>query len=354
MLLEINDSPQIPLDKRIDLSLDPPSEVDEPRLEIDEPGNPGYAGGLPTKSLKSLLKEVPHLDYAATAERMPDKVADLQASHDSLAADAQAQHPPPFLTADDIDNYIYEIDQRLAAEAEQRGLPAYDMLPTLAPLAHTNGYASAVNGNGTKEPQTPAGAPSSRDFAVKNPVSVYNWLRKHAPKTFLQDGESTPADKGENGDDHHAGGGRGGNRKSVAGERGGNKAPTRAGERKSGRASAAHGRGKRLSMDDSMGDYDDDVGVETLPTPSASSKGGKRKRTVDDDPGYRPKGGSSRPKKQKRKSEGGGGGDSTPTTSTHKRAASRKSMDAAATEPDQEPEAVATKMDVDGKTGKED
>ena len=244
---------------------------------------------------------MPHFTFSSAAERFPDLLADLEAGRDSPADPAQGQpHPPSFLTADDIDNYNWEIDTRLADKEFTRNGKVSVHLPTLAPLAHPD---SVINGtNGAKD----AGAASSasRDFVLRNPTSVYNWLRKHAPKTFLQDGETH--DK-ENGDEQHGASARGQGR--GKGDRGSTR-----GAGRSKRASAAH----KSATNDSV-DGDEDGGYEVL-TPSTIGGKGKRKRVVDDDPGYRPKGGSSRPTKKKRKSEGGT--DSTPTTGTKR---SRKS-----------------------------
>lgn len=303
ILLDVNSSGQIPPNKRIDLSLDPPSDDDAPCLDIDRPSTPPPEP-RPETSYKKLLKEVPHVTYASAAERFPELVADLEAGRDSPADPAQGlPHPPSFLTADDIDNYIWELDTHLANEDAAAGNGKTDTapLPTLAPLAHADR---------TSNPKD-----SQRDFAARNPTSVYNWLRKHAPKTFLQDGEHEKDGGGggggarENGDDGHAVG----SARRLKGER----APRGAGAPRAKRASAAHMR----TAGESFEDVDDDHGYGGPGTPTApgsSAAKGKRKRVIDDDPGYRPKGGSSRPAKKKRKSEGP---ERTPTA----KAASRKS-----------------------------
>ena len=108
-----------------------------------------------------------------------------------------------------------------------------------------------------------------REMALRNPVSVYNWLRKHQPQVFLQDNETNP-----------------------------DKPPRAYGSRKSGRAST------RESLVKQEPDLYDDDGIAV----EATSSKGKRKR--DDDGGYRPKGGSARPSKRKltnSKDELGGG-----------------------------------------------
>lgn len=233
---------------------------------------------------------MPHFTYASAAEKFRDLLADLQAGRDSPADPAQGQpHPPSFLTADDIDNYIWEIDMQLAEEELSRTGKPPSLLPTLAPLAHPHDHPV----NGSKEGVPPQS--TNRDFALRNPTSVYNWLRKHAPKTFLQDGENEK----ENGDEANSATARG----KVKGERWGRTT----GSARAKRTSAAH-RDKASTGED----FDDETGYDVA-TPTAVGGKGKRKRVVDDDPGYRPKGGSSRPTKKKRKSEGAEG---TPTAGT--------------------------------------
>jgi IEC3 subunit of the Ino80 complex, chromatin re-modelling len=96
-----------------------------------------------------------------------------------------------------------------------------------------------------------------REMALKNPVSVCNWLRKHQPQVFLQDNEA------------HA-----------------EKASTRLA---TSRAS------KRASIVKQESDLYDEDGIAI---DVGSSSRGKRKR--DDDGGYRPKGGNGRPLKRKK------------------------------------------------------
>lgn len=240
MLLDINESPQIPFERRIDLS-----------LEDDEDNSDTDVAEKPTKSLRRLEQEVPHQSYASTIEQFPDVLDDLE-PHDSTL------NPTTFLTADDVDEYLFELDTRLKLKPK----------PSLAP--------SALG----KEMTNPAA-----NFALRNPTSVYNWLRRHAPKTFLQDLEKDKekdkkdkdkADRyGDKDDD-----GPKPKRKSTGGPR-------------TKRQSAASRKKEEKEAAESM-DWDDDVGYEA-PAPK-----GKRKR--DDDGGYRPKGGSSRPTK-KRKSK---------------------------------------------------
>lgn len=333
VLLDVNNRPQIPTEKRFDLSLPVLSDKKEPALPIDkEPSS----GPRPTKLLKDLITDVPHLDFAATAERFPDVATELLTGIDSPAADAShQQHPPSFLTADDIDNYLWEIDVQIAAEPELYGEPS-ELLPTLAPLAREQNGGSNLVGRGATPLAAPHGkdasaagassiSTSSRNFALRNPTSVYNWLRKHAPKTFLQDHEGGDDKKEKGGekssrkphrldddDDEEdsrpaARKGAGGSARKASGEGRASNWAARSkaersskGERASKRSKASLAKDKRKSMDETMYDLDDEV--------ARGGNKGKRKRAVDDDTGYRPKGGSSRrPAKKRTKNNSLGG-----------------------------------------------
>lgn len=337
VLLDVNNRPQIPTEKRFNLSLPLLAGPEkEPGLPIDkEPPS----GPQPTKSLRDLIADVPHLDFATTAERFPDVATELLTGIDSPAADAShQQHPPSFLTADDIDNYLWEIDVQIAAEPELYGeLP--ESLATLAPLAREQNGGSNVVGRGATPLAAPHGkdasaagasniSTSSRNFALRNPTSVYNWLRKHAPKTFLQDHEGGDDKKEKGGDKSSrkphrleddddeedsrpaARKGAGGSARKASGEGRASIGAGRAkaersskGERASKRSKASVAKDKRKSMDETMYDVGDEAGYDAR----AGNKG-KRKRAVDDDTGYRPKGGSSRrPAKKRTKNNSLGG-----------------------------------------------
>jgi len=136
-------------------------------------------------------------------------------------------------------------------EQYQEGLDAF--LDGKAP----NPRPYATNNLGHKHPEK--NADREREMQLRNPVSVYNWLRKHQPQVFLQDNEA------------------GGDKQKTA-------------PRASKRAAA------NIKQDPEM--YDEDG----IALDGAAASRGKRKR--DEDSGYRPKGGSNRLTKRKRE-EGG-------------------------------------------------
>lgn len=227
LLLDINESPQIPPERKINLDPDGADDTDD------------ETSPRPTKSLRRLVDEVPHQCFSEVVDSYPKIIEELQPDDPNV-------YPTAFLTAADVDNYIAEIDSRLGLKAK----------PAVPPPA-TDLRKSATN------------------FALRNPTSVYNWLRRHAPKTFLQDLE-----KDKDREKHHDEDG-GGKRKGG-------------GARGSKKQSAAHRKeaGEPVEWDEEAANDDQPFG----------SVRGKRKR--DDDGGYRPKGGSSRPTKRRARKSG--------------------------------------------------
>ncbi|KAI0134569.1 IEC3 subunit of the Ino80 complex, chromatin re-modelling-domain-containing protein [Xylariales sp. AK1849] len=247
-LMDINDSPQIPPERRIDLSLNDDDDDDDNDTEDEADTSP-----KPSKSLKRLIEETPHNSFAATVEHYPEVLEDLQPKDPEV-------YPTSFLKADDIDTYLAEVDMRIGLKAK----------PAVPPPSQSN------------TPNT-----SAANFALHNPTSVYNWLRKHAPKTFLQDLEKDKEkDKEKDHDNGHSEKAEGGNKRKSGANRG-TKRPSAASR-------------KEVEKGEPM-EWDEEATRDN--NTNYGSLRGKRKR--DDDPGYRPKGGSSRPtKKRARKSVG--------------------------------------------------
>ncbi|GKT90795.1 hypothetical protein Ct61P_08645 [Colletotrichum tofieldiae] len=268
----------------------PPEDSSFPPLDVDEEPNPDE----PTKSLKTLLKEVPHYTYSQAKEQYPTVVADMEPF-------SGEPHPPSFLTPDDIDDYIHDIDRRIDPD---------NLLPTLAPAARTNAPLPETNPHAL-----------SQSIAMKNPTSVYNWLRKHAPKTFLQDAENaapaaddeaveTPQTDGRKrrggghrGESTRGGRSRGGKRASLAAVRA-EKAAQRAAEKAAAAAErAAALRRDADSYDHSMEDEADSDGPasQRRPPVAARESAPAETRTRDTGPGARAAG---RPRRSRgRKSE---------------------------------------------------
>ncbi|KAI4944155.1 hypothetical protein J4E91_009010 [Alternaria rosae] len=188
------------------------------------------------KSLASLEAKIPH----TTRADMPD--------HPVEGIDL-SEHAPGYMSPTHEDEYLLATDQLLEQpgfdQALQQGRPVR--------------LASA---------QPPL---SEKDLTVRNPDSVYNWLRKHQPQVFLQDKDAA----------HH----ENLSEKSAAPKT--SKANTTKVKRESN-----IGGGTPAPRD-----HDDED--------SAAPETGKGRRKTgggggDDDTAYRPKGGSSRPTKRKR------------------------------------------------------
>lgn len=276
----MNNSPHLPSNQRVDLSATLPGSTITPIPPAFPPtvseqqgmtrGQESYnkllgyirtstaakrsSSAPPSKSLASLMATVPHRPFEVTT--VPPSVYNIPSVPPEMARDLEIApnkpEPVAYVSADRMDEHLALVDTSLGLARE----------PTL--------YTS--NPNFTPAPLHL----SDKDLEVRNPVSVYNWLRTNEPKVFLQDGE--PASLAE-------------------------KAATKPG--------ALRGAGKRAAIpapskpdavefveEDGMG-YDVNVGV---PGKERTPAGGKRKRVADEDGGYRPKGGSSRPTKKKRES----------------------------------------------------
>lgn len=112
---------------------------------------------------------------------------------------------------------------------------------------------------------------SEKDLTLRNPDSVYNWLRKHQPQVFLQDKDAAHPEIASE--------------KSVP-----HKTP--GASRKSMKRESNVGGGTPAPRDHDEGE--DSAAPETGKGRRKTAGGG------DDDTAYRPKGGSSRPAKRKR------------------------------------------------------
>ena len=191
------------------------------------------------KSFKALLASVSHTRSLSVAETY-------------MAEELCTTPPPPtYVTPQQEEEYLASIDAAL------------DSNPPINPFLNPKPAST----DREKE----------REQILRNPVSVYNWLRRYQPQVFLQDHEGTL-------------------------EKTGMKSSRGAGKRASAAAARNNMSEQHLST---MVDFMDDAAAGDGYSPAAGlsvatsrSAGSKRKREKDEDAGYRPKGGSS----------GGGGG----------------------------------------------
>jgi hypothetical protein len=268
LLFDVNESAQIPVDKRIDLTADIPAlspippllsndelynaaELQTPegqalyneiRTMISEKASSNDAS-KPLKSLAALMTATPHLSL-----NHPSLPSELMTS---LEPDEGQTAPLAYLTPDQLDDYIDDVDASL-------GL--------VAPLP-------------PQFQNTP-----QHDLTFGNFHSPYNWLRRNVPQIFLQDGESS--------------------------------------EKSHGKPGALRGAGKRASMPapskpDALEFVEEDgIGYDAALGGPVHAKG-KRKRE-EDDGGYHPKGGRATGEGKAKKPRKKKSDETTPATSGRK------------------------------------
>jgi hypothetical protein len=242
LLLDVNNSAQIPVDKRIDVTSEAPGLSPIPSLVSDD--DLASLGTLRTQEGQALMAELRSMlaERAATnrASKVPKSLAQIMSTTPHLTSDNPAlsrevltslePFPPEtvpysYLSPDQLDDYIYDIDASLGT-----------VLPV--PLQFN-------------QPVTP-------DHAFGNYHSPYNWLRRNQPQIFLQDGEGS--------------------------------------EKSHGKPGALRGAGKRASIPaptrtDALEIVEEDGQGYDFALGGPSTKYGKRKRD-DDDGGYHPKSGT--------------------------------------------------------------
>jgi len=251
LLLDLNSCPQVPPRLRYDLRPRgaPPSASDgtgpiydqeEGHLALRKARYQLQSGELTSSAYQKLENSLLDSPAFAPSQSYASLVASVPVSVSSGIEKQDFSGPIPsgFLTAKQEEQYL---DSSLNHTAS-------------VPRPHVANSLSNANAEQTAE--------QKREMQLRNPVSVYNWLRKHQPQVFLQDNEAN-----------------------------GERPPRSTGSRSSKRAAANRESGVKHEHD-----LYDDEGFAVEPVgPTAR---GKRKR--DDDGGYRPKGGNSRPSKRKK------------------------------------------------------
>jgi len=257
LLYDLNRCPQIPPQRRYDLRPQGAFPKKKQTTDTEEDLLVTYDSSTASAALRQARHELRSGDMTLSEyQRLADAILESpgfapQKSFSSLSK-MPTQHTVTNAEQDqDTNGFVPPATGFPSSHQEEQylqGLDSYLTGSSETPRAFANGLA-ARNGDRSTE--------RDRDMALRNPVSVYNWLRKHQPQVFLQDNEV------------HA-----------------EKPPRGSAFRSSKRASTSIKQEPEL--------YDDD-GIAMDMSLSAR---GKRKR--DDDGGYRPKGGNSRPAKRKK------------------------------------------------------
>ncbi|KAK4942458.1 hypothetical protein LTR10_017754 [Elasticomyces elasticus] len=251
LLVDLNTCPQVPprlrydlkpapeQNKRDDISKEEVTE-EEGHLRLRKARYQLQTGEIDAKAYRDIESSV-----LATPAFIPER------SYTSLLELA----PSPSQNGDKTETNTGAPDMFLSTRHEEQYLHSLDAFldgTTTNPRSHTTHSLGSRNAEKTTERE--------REMQLRNPVSVYNWLRKHQPQVFLQDNEP-----------------------------GAEKAARPTGSRSSARKSV-----NKESLKQEPELYDDDgIAID-----AGSSARGKRKR--EDDSGYRPKGGNSRGTKRKK------------------------------------------------------
>ncbi|PKY07726.1 hypothetical protein P168DRAFT_294008 [Aspergillus campestris IBT 28561] len=188
VLLEFNDSLHIAPDVRYDLTA---------------PGDDDEGDFLPTPHRE---QSPAHRDPTAAASRLKDAKAELAAGRLSVDAyhdlENTIKHGKAFAPRLHYRSLIQtpHTDPRLEEGADDRapGSQFEQTLGFLTPEHETEYYLSmdAKLGDESAALQLgratdkPSFAERERDAALRNPISVYNWLRRNQPQIFLQDNEN--------------------------------------------------------------------------------------------------------------------------------------------------------------------
>ena len=249
LLHDLNRSPQLEPSFRYDLS--PPS-VKNTQAPPSQP-----ASDVPYR-----LQPISVLLRKCRENLSPEdrSIAEYRALQDTFLED-------PAVRASKSLALLSQYDDTTAKSTSRAAIESKDVISGYPTLSEEERYQEALdgylNGNAATPRVLPPGRAGDRiserekEIALKNPVSVYNWLRDNHPGVFLQDNEP------------HA-------------------------EKSSARPSNSRTSKRASTIKQEPELYDEDgIAIEAR----ASAKG-KRKR--DEDGGYRPKGGNGRASKRKK------------------------------------------------------
>ena len=260
LLLDVNESTRIPPHLRYDLRSPTPSESAVPALE------PDVASRKPVElgNARAALEEAKH--ELSTGQITPNSYRQLEAAlnealHKSLSLSQLSGTSHTVLDDVPEDDLPHDVGESspagyLSLEHEEEYLATLDTgIGGLGPRNQGNTDSHPIRSNDR-----------DKDAALRNPVSVYNWLRKHQPQVFLQDSDSPPD-------------------KSTA-------KPSNA--------------TKTLRRSTIVSKQEPELLDEEGFLISANLEGLSRSKRKRDDEPYRPKGGSSRPSKRKKTGSGPG------------------------------------------------
>lgn len=247
-----------------DLSPYGPSEIESTRAALEEAKQDLYAGQITPAAFKTMEAEfhaiLNRTNSLSNLSRVQHTTLNI-VSAEAMPKDLLQEAPIGYMTPSHEDEFLSALDAYLAN------------LPSEAPLM-------------LPRPFRPTDREREKDAQLRNPVSVYNWLREHRPKVFLQD--PRPEEK-ESAPEKVS---------SVSESAGHKPSPKPPSSGTAKRRSAAGPKQEVEPEPEILDDEGNVIGGAGIEPPAPKSK---RKR---DDDAYRPKGGSSKPRKRGKGSSG--------------------------------------------------
>ncbi|KAL9071590.1 MAG: hypothetical protein Q9161_004157 [Pseudevernia consocians] len=247
-----------------DLSPHGPSEIESTRAALEEAKQELYSGQITPAAFKAMEAELHVIlnrtNSLSNLSRVQHTTLNI-VSADEMPKDLLQDAPIGYMTPGHENEFLSALDTYLAN------------LPPEAPLM-------------LPRPFRPTDREREKDAQLHNPVSVYNWLREHRPKVFLQDPRPEEKESAPE-------------KVPSVSESAGHKAspkPPSSGTAK--RRSAAVPKQEVEPEPEILDDEGNVIGGTGIDLPAPKSK---RKR---DDDAYRPKGGSSKPRKRGKGSSG--------------------------------------------------
>ena len=247
-----------------DLSPYGPSEIESTRAALEEAKQDLYAGQITPAAFKTMEAELHAIlnrtNSLSNLSRVQHTTLNI-VSPEAMPKDLLQEAPIGYMTPSHEDEFLSALDAYLAS------------LPSEAPIM-------------LPRPFRPTDREREKDAQLRNPVSVYNWLREHRPKVFLQD--PRPEEK-ESAPEKVS------SVSESAGHKPSPKPPSSSSAKRRSTAAPKQEVEPELEILDDEGNVIGGGGIE----PPASKS--KRKR---DDDAYRPKGGSSKSRKRVKGSSG--------------------------------------------------
>ncbi|KAL8720870.1 MAG: hypothetical protein Q9225_002349, partial [Loekoesia sp. 1 TL-2023] len=187
LLLDLNASDRVPAPLRYTLSPTPSASA-VPSLEPDDPPQPSSSSRMDAYTAASNLEEA-HLLFSR-GQISPARYQEIEAQLHPYIYD-----PTPLESL--FSRVPHTILESLSADTSSMDLSSSEN-PTYLTSSHEDAYLNqldaAISSYSTDQENVPYIAPKKehpasvrdthKDLSIRNPVSAYNWLRKHKPDLF--------------------------------------------------------------------------------------------------------------------------------------------------------------------------